>query len=147
MSGRDKDLPSSQAPDGPLVRRPKQGARGSAAENAVRDELGELGYDVVRSAVSKGAADLWALHDNRIVFVQVKLGKRSGGFVMPSPAERRELLRMARRAYGGVAVAATRVPGDRWNPAVTSWRRLTGEGPRDWETWSPKLLAMRGEGS
>lgn len=147
MSGRDKDLPSSQAPDGLPVRRPKQGARGSAAENAVRDELGELGYDVVRSAASKGAADLWALHDNRILFVQVKLGKRSEGFVMPSPAERRELLRMARRAYGGVAVAATRVPGDRWNPAVTSWRRLTGEGPRDWETWSPKLLAMRVEGS
>lgn len=147
MSGRDKGLPASQAPAGPPVRRPRQGARGSAAENVVRDELGELGYDVVRSAASKGAADLWALHDNRILFVQVKLGKRSEGFVMPSPAERRELLRMARRAYGGVAVAATRVPGDRWNPAVTSWRRLTGEGPRDWETWSPRLLAMRVEES
>lgn len=114
------------------------GRRGTAAEHAVRDDLLARGYDVIRSAGSKGAADLTAVHDQELLFVQVKLGRQNGPFAMPTPAERQELLRIARRITGARAVAATRVPGDRWNVAGVEYRILTGAGPRDWARFSPR---------
>lgn len=114
-----------------------QGARGARAENAVRDELGECGYDVIRSAASKGAADLVAVHDGEILFVQVKLVPPTKVYKQPSPEERRELVRIAARA-GGVAVIAQRHPGAGARPGVTSWWEQTGPGPGDRRPWIPR---------
>lgn len=114
-----------------------QKARGTAAEVAVWDDLGECGYDVIRSAASKGAGDLWAVHDGEAVFVQVKLGKHGEPFKMPSPAERTELVRIALRAQG-FPVAACVVPGAGSRKRAIGYRVLLGTGPKDWDTWLPK---------
>lgn len=115
-----------------------QGGRGTRAENAVREELGECGYDVIRSAASKGAADLVAVHDGQVVFVQVKLVAEGRGYQQPTPEERRELVRIARRCGpGAVAVVAARLPGAGARAARTVWRELTGPGPQDMRGWSP----------
>jgi Holliday junction resolvase len=112
-----------------------QKARGTRAENQVADELGICGYDVVRSAASKGAADLVGIHDGEVIFVQVKLGSVVR---MPSPVERRELLRIARRARG-YAIVASRVAGAGNRSPVTVWRELTGTGPQDYLPWVPRV--------
>ena len=112
-------------------------ARGRASENAVRDELGGYGYDVLRSAGSKGAADLIAIGDGFAVLVQVKLGEHGKPFQMPSPSERQQLLRLSGRLGNAIAVAACRVPGAGARPAVTAYRVLTGPGPKDWQGWGP----------
>lgn len=112
-------------------------ARGRNAENAVRDELGAYGYDVMRSAASKGAADLIAIGDRFAVLVQVKLVKTGKPFEMPSPAEREQLLRIAARLGNAYAVAACRTEGSGGRPAVTVYRLLTGPGPKDWISWAP----------
>lgn len=115
-----------------------QKARGTRAEVDVWDELGSFGYDVIRSAASKGAGDLWAVHDGgEILFVQVKLGTYGKPFKMPSPAERTELFRIAERAKG-FPVAACRVPGAGSRPAHTMYRLLTGDGPKDWLDFYPR---------
>lgn len=116
-----------------------QGGRGTRAENAVADELGALGYDVVRSAASKGAADLVAVHDGEILFVQVKLVAPGKVYTQLSPAERRELLRLSERAGPwAVAVIAQRHPGAGSRPALTRWYELTGVGPADRGNWIPR---------
>ena len=116
-----------------------QAGRGARAENDVRDELGGWGYDVIRSAASKGAADLWAVHDGgEIIFVQVKLGEWGRPFKMPSPAERDQLVRLAHRA-NGAPVAACRIPGAGSRAAYTHYRLLTGTGPKDWLLWTPSV--------
>lgn len=101
------------------------------------DELGAWGYDVVRSAASKGAADLVAVHDDEILFVQVKLGKdeQDARFVVPSPAERRELIRIARRCKG-MPIAVTRFPGRGSIPPRSVYRLLVGEAPDAWLMWT-----------
>lgn len=117
-----------------------QARRGARAENAVGDLLGEYGYDVIRSAASKGAADLVAVGNRQILFVQVKLGVHGERFKIPSPAERRELIRIAQRAGPrGLAVTVCRFPGSGPRSAETVWRVLTGAGPLEWETWSPQV--------
>ena len=120
-------------------------ARGRGAENAVRDELGAYGYDVMRSAASKGAADLIAVGDRFAVLVQVKLVKTGKPFEMPSPAERQQLLRIAARLGNAYAVAACRTEGSGSRPAVTVYRLLTGPGPKDWISWAPGQSYEPGE--
>lgn len=113
-----------------------QGRRGTRAENQVAEELGAMGYDVVRSAASKGAADLVAVHDGEILFVQVKILAPGKSYTQPSPAERRELVRIARRA-NGFPIVAVRHPGVGGRPARTDWNLLTGTGPGDRQSWIP----------
>mgnify|MGYP001581743554 CR=1 FL=1 len=113
-----------------------QKGRGTRAENAVADELGALGYDVIRSAASKGAADLVAVHDGEILFVQVKLRPPDKPIAMPTPTERRELFLIAERC-GGIAVCAFRIPGAGRRPAETHYRVLTGHGAKQWDDWDP----------
>lgn len=129
---------------GTVGRRVNQGGRGARAENAVADELGLYGYDVVRSAGSKGAGDLWAIHDGELLLVQVKLvspGKRS--YTQLTPDERRELLRMARRVGPwAVPVVAQRHLGYGSRPPVTMWFELTGTGPDDRRSWIPREADM-----
>lgn len=116
-----------------------QAGRGARAENAVRDELGECGYDVIRSAASKGAADLVAVHDGETLFVQVKLVPPGKAYTHPSPVERRELLRIARRCGPWAhAIVAQRFPGSGGRPAMTHWYELHGAGPGDREAWIPR---------
>ena len=115
-------------------------ARGRGAENAVRDELGAYGYDVMRSAGSKGAADLIAVGDGFAVLVQVKLVKTGKPFEMPSPAEREQLLRIAARLGNAYPVAACRTEGSGGRPAVTVYRLLTGTGPKQWTSWAPGMV-------
>jgi Holliday junction resolvase len=114
-----------------------QKARGTRAEVAVWDDLGTAGYDVIRSAASKGASDLVAVHDGEILFVQVKLGAQDRPFKMPSPAERAELIRIAERARG-FPVAVCVVPGAGARKQRILYRLLTGPGPRECLTWTPR---------
>lgn len=107
---------------------------GRRVEILVADQLGAAGYDVILSSVSKGAADMVAFHDGETVFVQVKKSAKTA----VSPAERRELLRIARRA-GGAALTAHREPDPQdGRKSVTVWRELTGPGPKEWEPWVPR---------
>lgn len=115
-----------------------QGARGTRAENAVADELGAMGHDVIRSAGSKGAADLVAMHDREILFVQVKLVNPKGPvYTQLSPNERTELIRIARRV-DGFPIVAQRHQGRGSRPAFTRWYLLTGTGPNDRIEWVPR---------
>lgn len=118
-----------------------QSARGRRSENNVRDELGTYGYDVIRSAASKGSADLIAIGDGFAVLVQVKLVQHGASFQMPSPAERQQLLRMARRLGNAFPVAACHAQGSGGKPAVTAYRLLTGPGPKDYRGWAPGQVA------
>ncbi len=100
----------------------------------VADHLGAHGYDVVLSSVSKGAADLVAFHDGETVFVQVKKSSK----VAVTPAERRELLRLAARVKGVPVVAHREPHPENARRVVTVYRELTGPGPREWEPWVPR---------
>ena len=94
-------------------------------EHAVRKDLVDNGYDVIRSAGSKTKVDLAAFKPGQAVFVQCK---RDGKI---SPAERVELLR--------VAAHITAVPIVAWKQvgrtAIHYWQ-LTGAGPKDRVEWS-----------
>ena len=73
-------------------------AFGHARERKVAAQLGEDGWYVVRSAGSHGAADLIALKaERKPMMIQVK-GVAAGPFTGFPPAERRELLEIARQS-------------------------------------------------
>lgn len=118
-------------------------AAGRRVENLVGDLLGASGYDVIRSAGSKGAADLVAVGDGELLFLQVKGRTRTDRPGSPlSPAERVALLRIARRA-GGRALQVHRLPqGSR---VATVFSELTGPGPRDSRPWMPTPQGGAGE--
>ena len=109
-------------------------ARGTRVEIQVLDDLGARGYDVVRSAASKTAADLVALHDGQTLLVQVKMGPKN----LVSPAERRELLRMAGRC-GALAIVSYKItdPDDARKSKIV-YRQLTGQGHREWIWFAPR---------
>ena len=109
---------------------------GRRVEIMIADQLGENGYDVVLSSVSKGAADLVAFHDGEILFVQVKKSHKTHA----TPAERRELLRLAERVGRSAwAIVAHRQPHpENARRMVTVYRELTGPGPREWVPWVPR---------
>lgn len=112
--------------------------RGRRVEQEVIDFLGSRGYDCIRSAGSKGAADIVAVHDGEICFIQVKISEKTA----VSPAERRELLRLATRA-GDVtprsyAVVAYKVPDPSdGRKRKLVFRELLGPGPRETAPWIP----------
>ena len=91
-----------------------------------RDYFESEGYEVVRAAASRGAADLICIKHGQVLLVQCKRT------AMPSPAERRELARVA-RMLPGVAVPVIarghnllRVTDDGTNPRRASpspWTR------------------------
>jgi Holliday junction resolvase len=109
---------------------------GRRVEIMVADQLGAHGYDVILSSVSKGAADLFALHDGEILYVQVKKSKH----MEVTPAERRELLRLRdRTGKQAHAIVAHRQPHpENARRVVTVYRELTGPGPREYLPWIPR---------
>lgn len=76
-----------------------QYARGAAFERRVRAALEKQGYQVIRSAGSRGAADLWAAKPGELLLVQCK---RDGRL---SKAAEQALVAMA-EASGATAVLA-----------------------------------------
>lgn len=112
--------------------------RGRRVEQEVIDFLGARGYDCIRSAGSKGAADIVAVHDGEICFVQVKINDAT----RVSPAERRELLRLAARA-GDVTARSYAVVAHKIKDPLDGrkrklvFRELTGVGPRETAPWAP----------
>lgn len=104
--------------------------KGTRAERIVRAQLEALGYHVVRRYASKGPYDLLALPEGgalrgAAVMVEVKTG--SGRM---SPAERATLVDLA-AGHGATPVHA------HYEYGATTWHRLTGSGPTDWEVWVP----------
>lgn len=114
-----------------------QGRRGTRAENQVVDQLRELGYDVIRSAGSKGSADLVAVNERWVLFVQVKICDVTKIYTQLSPVEREQLVRVAGRVPGGhgFPVVAQHQPGAGSRPAVTEYHQLFGTGPGDHMVW------------
>lgn len=110
-------------------------AKGRRVEQEVIDLLGARGYDCVRSAGSKGAADVVAFHDDEACLIQVK----AGASILPGPAERRELLRMSDRSSRFFALVAFKEPNpdDRRRKRIV-FRELTGPGPKDHVPWIPR---------
>jgi len=103
---------------------------GYRLECAARNELRENGYEVIRSAGSKGAADLIGFKPRESVFCQAK---KSAGQM--SPRDRERLIWLA-SMIGGTPLAA------RWEKTGNAARHvvfdeLTGPGPKDHVIWSP----------
>ncbi|MEV4127481.1 hypothetical protein [Nocardia sp. NPDC049707] len=103
--------------------------RGRDLEYAVRDHLQAEGYETFRSAGSRSPIDVIGFKPRHTVFVQCKLDGRC------PPSERAELLRVAALA-GAVPIVAARPPRK-----PIEYRRLVGSGPRDFEPWTPDLIA------
>lgn len=114
-----------------------QGRRGSRAENQVADHLRSLGYDVIRSAASKGAADLVAVHERWVLFVQVKICANGKTYTQLTPTEREQLIRVAKRVpdYHGFPVVAQVRPGSGPRPLVIEYYQLFGTDPADHDRW------------
>jgi Holliday junction resolvase len=98
---------------------------GRAFEYQVRDDLEADGYQVIRAAGSKGAADLIAIKPGQILLVQVK---RLNGTI--PPADRVKLTDLARMCDGLPLVAHKPVPR-----GGIKYRLLTGTGVADWVAW------------
>lgn len=105
--------------------------RGKRFEYATRNLLRGLGYDVIRSAGSKGAVDLVAIPpgDGDLIFLQLKLSDP----VIP-PAERIALMGLALRG-GALPVVAYKGEEGRSRPIL--FRELTGPGPFEFRAWTP----------
>lgn len=89
---------------------------GREVEYRVAKRLRADGYEIQRAASSKGIADLIAIKAGQVLLISVKRT------ALPGPAERRELVRVARMLPGvGVAVIARgrtleRITDDGTNP-------------------------------
>ena len=101
-------------------------ALGRVVEWAVVHDLVDNGYEHMRGSSSKGFADVVAIKQGQVLFVNVKRT------TPPGPAERAALLRVAGYLPGvGVALVALG-PASR-----VTYRRLTGAGAKAWVPWTP----------
>lgn len=124
-------------------------AQGRNLENAVQAMLNERGWTCMRSAGSKGTADVVAIPEWSVLpwlLVQCKLTNPNIG-----PAERLALTTLATpcRALPLVASRGDRGEGTRvqYREDTAMWivfRELTGPGPKDWEPWYPPALGAYG---
>lgn len=106
-------------------------AAGAAFERQVRHALEADGYDVIRSAGSKGKVDLVAIKPMFLAFIQCKTNG------LCAPAERAELIRVSGRANALPLVAYKGTEG-RLRPI--RFRLLTGPGPKEFLAWSPDMM-------
>lgn len=115
--------------------------QGAAFERRTIADLEGHGYTCIRSAASKGAVDIVAVGSRPSVperlyrpwtlFVQCKLSNPQ-----ISPAERVALNDLALRA-GAVPVVAWWTKSETTGLKAVHYRRLTGDGPKDWVPWAP----------
>lgn len=111
--------------------------QGAAFERRTIADLEQYGYTCIRSAASKGAVDIvavgpdWETCDYGLLFVQCKLSNPQ-----ISPAERTTLNDLALRA-GAVPVVAWWAKSETTGLKAVHYRRLTGDGPKDWVPWAP----------
>jgi Holliday junction resolvase len=105
-------------------------SEGVRIERLVIDDLKSNGYDCVRAASSKGAADVVSFKPGQVLLVSVKRTKH------PPPAERAALWRLA-GYLPGVAVPLVALKPLR---RPLTYRELTGTGPRAWRPWTPDQL-------
>jgi hypothetical protein len=112
-----------------MARRAQNTARqGAAFERQIMHDLQRYGYLTMRSAASRGAADVIAVGDRATLVVQAKLSNPQIG-----PTARRAVLGLADRMGPSAApLVATK------NTIWVVYRLLTGPGPRDWEDWAPE---------
>jgi Holliday junction resolvase len=103
---------------------------GADLERAARKQLETDGYDVIRSAGSKGRADLAAFKPGQIVFVQCKVDGTVGR------AERAEFVGLCARAGAVPLVAYWHKPSARAARVVGWWRVLSAR-PGHVAAWSP----------
>jgi Holliday junction resolvase-like predicted endonuclease len=109
---------------------------GARFERATRHHLEENGYQVIRSAGSKGKVDLVAFKTGEILFVQNKLNG------LCAPAERTELRRLA-GMVGALPIVAYRHKEGR-AAATVRYRLLTGAGPKAFAGWTPDAVDLEG---
>jgi hypothetical protein len=102
--------------------------KGRRLEYDVQHDLEENGYLTFRSASSKGIADVIGIKRAQVALIQAK----TNGAI--SPGDRAELLSLADMVPGGFAVVAQR--------PRTTYRRLTGGGPQEFEKWTPEEFVM-----
>ena len=118
--------------------------QGASFERRAIADLERFGYTCIRSAASKGAVDIVAVEphypgdpksvwapEHRLAFVQCKLSNPQ-----ISPAERTALNDLALRA-GAVPVVAWWTKNETTGLKAVHYRRLTGDGPKDWVPWAP----------
>lgn len=111
--------------------------QGAAFERRTIADLESHGYTCIRSAASKGAVDIVAVARSKdvepepMVFVQCKLSNPQ-----ISPAERVALNDLALRG-GAVPVVAWWTKSETTGLKAVHYRRLTGDGPKDWVPWAP----------
>jgi Holliday junction resolvase-like predicted endonuclease len=105
---------------------------GARFERATRHHLEENGYQVIRSAGSKGKVDLVAFKTGEILFVQNKING------LCAPAERTELRRLA-GMVGALPIVAYRHKEGR-AAATVRYRLLTGAGPKAFAGWTPDAV-------
>ena len=104
---------------------------GYRLECDARADLRAAGYEVFRSAGSKGAADLILFKPGEVLFVQAK---KADGRI--GPADRAALLGLAAMVPGGRAVSA-RYHKDGRAARTIRYDLLTGPGPKDRQPWTP----------
>jgi hypothetical protein len=104
-------------------------AAGRGVEYAVIHDLQDNGYYTIRAASSKGLADVVAVKEGQVCFVNVKKT------TPPGPGERRQLLNVARCIPDfGIALVAL-------GPASRiTYRQLTGTSPKAWIEWHPDFV-------
>lgn len=112
--------------------------QGAAFERRAIADLERFGYTCIRSAASKGAVDIVAVgqedhpsYNATVLFLQCKLSNPQ-----ISPAERTALNDLALRA-GAVPVVAWWAKSETTGLKAVHYRRLTGDGPKDWVPWAP----------
>jgi Holliday junction resolvase len=103
---------------------------GYRLECAARNAMRVNGYLVIRSAGSKGAADLVCLKKGEILFVQAK---KSAGQM--TPGERARLIEMADLVQGFPLAARWAKEGRA--ARTVAFEKLTGAGPHDLAPWTP----------
>lgn len=128
------------------ARRAKNTTRqGANFELQVMADLEPHGYTSLRSSGSRGAVDVIAVASrdwwpatsddcSNLLFIQCKIGNP----LIP-PDERLAVRDLAARA-GALPVVAHRVDG------TVHYRRLTGQGPKEWRYWFPRWCACGNAG-
>lgn len=109
---------------------------GARFERTTRHALEADGYEVIRSAGSKGKVDLVAFKQGQQLFIQCKING------LCAPAERSRIRTLAGMVGALPIVAYSHKEGRA--AATVRYRLLTGDGPKAFTDWTPDQVAWRG---